>query len=159
MSGKKFTPEIGTTICKLIACGIPVGVAAQSEGIGRRTLYDWRERGKAEGAGPLFDFHEAIERALAQAEASITMNVVSAARDDWKAGAFWLKCRNRELYGEEVTIRHLQKGMQDMLDDVRPHMSDGAFTELLNALAQAMGVAELAPGATALAADDSDRTH
>lgn len=149
MPAKKFTPAIGEAICKLIRHGIPVGVAAQSEGIGRATLYDWREKGRAAGEGVLFEFHEAIERALGTAEVAITMNVITAAADDWKAGAFWLKCRNRELYGDEVTVKHLQQGMQDMLEDVRPHMSASAYAELLNALAQAMGIEQLAAGTAA----------
>ena len=95
-----------------------------------------------------------IEVALAKAEAAITFNVVSAAKKDWKAGAFWLKCRNRELYGDELTInQQVQRGVQDMLDDVLPHMSEAAGAELLHAIGKVMGVervvAEAARGGSA----------
>lgn len=157
----KLTPEISAAICKLVRLGVPIGVAARAEGIAKSTLYDWRERG-ARGEPGFAEFHEQIEDALAKAEAAITMNVVSAAQSDWKAGAFWLKCRNRQLYGDEITItQQVQTGVQQLLDDVSEHMSIGARKELWHAVAKVMGVDALAEGALGgirelTAGDDAD---
>lgn len=153
----KFTPELGQAICAMVRSGVTVGVAASASRIARGTVYDWKSRGDR-GEPEFAEFAVDLEEALASVEVVITKNVIAFSREDWKAGAFWLKARNREVYGEEVTIRHLQKGMQDMLSDVRPHMSDGAYGELLNALAQAMGIESLVGGAEALSGDE-DPTH
>lgn len=110
----KFTPELGLSICRLVMTGVPIGEACRVQGIGRNTLHVWRTAGAA-GRAPFAAFLEEIERAQAQAVASITMHVVKAAQKDWRAGAWWLERRCPELYGTKQTVR-LEKAPADMSD-------------------------------------------
>ena len=150
----KFTPELGAEICARVRGGSPIAIAAQSCGVGRSTLYDWRDR-----PGELFEaFRAELERSAAICEQQITANLVRASRKDWKAGAFWLKCRNRELYGDEITItQQVQRATEDLFDRMQPHMSEAAFNEMLYAAGQVMGVAGVVAREVSLGGRDLER--
>lgn len=111
----KLTPEIGERLAKLIGVGIPMATACRAEGITKRTLKNWRNRGLA-GEAPYDAFWEQIDRALAKAEAAITMNVIQAAKTDWRAGAWWLERRRPKTYGNKQTVR-LEKPPAEMTDE------------------------------------------
>lgn len=100
-----YTPELGEQLCKLVGLGVPISIACKAEGIGKRTLYRWREQGKA-GREPYRGFVRKLERALAKPAAAITLHVVRAAQRDWRAGAWWLERRHPKLYGNKQTIKH-----------------------------------------------------
>lgn len=152
----KYDPKKGEEICKLVRLGVPLGAAAQAEGISKTTLYNWRRMGEA-GRAPYRDFVEKIDQALAAAEVSITLNVIRASREDWRAGVWWLERHNPEIE------KKLQAGLQQLLEEVRPHMSESAYEELIRAIAEVMGLADVATepaGATkALVAQTTDTTH
>lgn len=144
MGAPKFTPELGKAIAELVRQGVPVGTAARAKRVGKATVYDWRARGQ-KGEQPYANFLEELETAMGEVEIEITENVIKAAAEDWKAGAFWLKCRNPEVYGDEIKItQQVQRGVEESFDAMRPHMSDGAYLEMLHAYAKVMGVEGLA---------------
>lgn len=143
----KFDPKTGLAIAKLVSLGVPLEAAAQAEGISKSTLYNWRRAGEA-GRAPFRQFSEDLDKALAAAEVSITLNVVRASRDDWRAGAWWLERRNPALE------QKLQSALQQFIEELRPNMSEAAYAELIQAIAKVMGVTELgAESAAALVAD------
>jgi hypothetical protein len=109
-----YTAELGEQLCKLVGLGVPIGVACRAEGIGKRTLYRWREFGAA-GREPYVGFVRKLNRSLAKAEAAITLHVVRAAQRDWRAGAWWLERRHPQRYGAKQTLR-LEKGPGEMSD-------------------------------------------
>lgn len=60
----KLSPTLQTTICELVARGVPSEDAAVSVGISRRTFFKWLERGQA--GEPLYaEFQLAIDEAFA----------------------------------------------------------------------------------------------
>jgi hypothetical protein len=87
-----YTRAIGRAICQRVAAGMPITLACRQEGIGRRTLYDWRAAGRR-GRAPYAAFAAELDRAEARAEAAITLRIVQAARRDWRAGAWYLERR------------------------------------------------------------------
>ncbi len=151
----KFTPEIGANICKLVRVGIPVGVAARVEGIAKSTLYEWKDRGEA--GDPIFvDFAAQLEKALGECEVAITLNVIKLSKEDWRAGAFWLKCRNPEQYGDRLEItQQVQRNAEETFDAMRPHMSDAAYLEMLHAFAKVTGLEGVGDRATGRAEESS----
>lgn len=154
----KFTPELGAAICKIVRAGVPVGVAAARKRIAKTTLYDWRKRGE-QGEEPFAAFAADIEAAQAECEEKITYNVIAASKEDWKAGAFYLKCRHPEIYGDKIEVtQQVRRGVEEMFDAFRPHMSDPAYLEMLHAFEKVMGVEGLAQR-SAGAGDESEERH
>lgn len=93
---------------------MPIAVACRQEGLGKRTLYDWRARGKT-GEQPYAGFVNDLEHALARSEAAVVQTVVAAVADDWKAGAWWLERRFAARYGQRHHLK-VEKAPGEMSD-------------------------------------------
>lgn len=150
----KYNRKKAEAICKLVSLGVPIPAAAASEGICKSTLYNWRAAGER-GEKPFDQFLHQLEVALGKAEAAITLNVVKLSRDDWKAGAWWLERHNPDQ------DQKLQAALQALIEEVRPLMSETAYAELIQAIAQLMGLSEPVAGvgetpAGALVADTAE---
>lgn len=96
----KYTVKAGDAICKLIEYGVTIEAAAESEGVSRQTIYNWRDAGRAGTSKAMVQFAAQLERALAAAETRLTLNVINRAKDDWRAGAWWLERRRPDVYGD-----------------------------------------------------------
>lgn len=96
----KYTVKAGDAICKLIEYGVTIEAAAESEGVSRKTIYNWRDAGRAGTSKAMVRFAAQLERALAAAETRLTLNVINRAKDDWRAGAWWLERRRPDVYGD-----------------------------------------------------------
>jgi hypothetical protein len=110
----KYTPALGAQLCKLVSLGVAMTAACKAEGIGRKTLYRWREYG-AQGREPYRSFVRDLNRSLAKAETAITLHVVRAAQRDWRAGAWWLERRAPDRYGPKQTVR-LEKPLTELTE-------------------------------------------
>src|SRR6266566_5013569 len=75
-------------ICGLLSQGSAIKSACIICGLGERTFYDWREKGKA-GEGPFARFFAAVTRARETHKADLIERIVAATKADWKA-ASWL---------------------------------------------------------------------
>ena len=72
----KLNAKLQTSICELIAGGVPSEDAAVSVGIARRTFFEWLERGRA--GDPLYaDFQLAVDEAFAVFHAATVGQAVS----------------------------------------------------------------------------------
>lgn len=141
MSGRptKYTPAIGKRICELVAAGVSVEGAAASQGIGKRTVYDWRERGQADDADEsLAKFALDLEKAMGDIEARLTMNVTARAKADWRAGAWWLERRRPEVYGDQAALdRKLHAEYLRMLDAAKRTLDPDSYKAFVAAVAAA----------------------
>jgi hypothetical protein len=133
----KYTPAIGQQICKLVAAGVSVEAAAQSQGIGKRTVYDWKERGQADNAAePYASFALDLEKAMGDIEARLTMSVTAKAKADWRAGAWWLERRRPEVYGDQAALdRKLHAEYVRMLDAAKRTLDPDRYKAFVAALA------------------------
>lgn len=139
MAGRptKYTRTIGEQICKLVAAGVSVEAAAQSQGIGKRTVYDWRERGEA-GDALYAGFAVELEKAMGDIEARLTMSVTAKAKADWRAGAWWLERRRPEVYGDQAALnRKLHAEYVRMLDAAKRTLDPDRYKAFAAALAAA----------------------
>jgi hypothetical protein len=104
----KLTEELMVSLCKTLSIGVDVNTACLREGISRATYYVWRQRGLGgeghEPEEPYAQFVEAVDKAIANAEARMLANVVKAADSDWRAAAWFLERRNREVYGSTQKV-------------------------------------------------------
>lgn len=100
----KLTPALQAAICKLIRVGVHPRTACAAEGIHRATYYEWRKRGE-EGEEPFAAFLDATNCALAAVHGELEQGLVIASRADWRAGAWLLSKRARDVYGDRHAVQ------------------------------------------------------
>jgi hypothetical protein len=93
----KLTPELQKLICTLLQAGNTKKVAAEAAGIAESTFYDWMQTRPA--------FAAAVEKAEAEAEATLVTRVAKAAASSWRAAAWLLERRNPDEWGAVNTRR------------------------------------------------------
>src|SRR2546425_7325742 len=92
------TPSVTRRICRAVAQGVPVEIAARQQGIALDTLARWMERGQ-KGRGKYRDFAAAVDKAEAQAIADYTVLIRKAARRGKSNAAFrWLSSRAPQFF-------------------------------------------------------------
>lgn len=72
----KLTPKVQKAIVDLIKAGDRPEVAAGVHGVGRRTFFDWMDRGKANPEAPEGGFRTAVLRAVDVAESDLRSRVL-----------------------------------------------------------------------------------
>ena len=88
----KLTPTVMAKIVELLRAGSYRDVAAKSAGVTRSTLNLWFSRGSQAKSGIYREFVDAVERAMADAEARAVAQIAKAAAGgDWKASAWYLE--------------------------------------------------------------------
>ena len=80
--------QLQNRVCKLLKQGSSIKSSCFICGIGERTFYDWRDKGRA-GEEPFAGFFSAVTRAREEHKANLIQRIVAAAKADWKA-ASWL---------------------------------------------------------------------
>lgn len=99
----KLTDDTRDTLARVIGAGGTYALAATVAGISERTLYAWLERGdparrRARDA-PHRDLRAAIDRARAQRESDLVLQMTRAAqRGSWRAAAWLLERRHPERW-------------------------------------------------------------
>jgi transposase len=96
----KLTPELQDDLVVLLAAGSPVGLAARTVGVSRRSVVRWLggrglrehvERARADGP----------EHSDAVAEARLVTLIARAASTDWTAAAFLLERQHPERWSRD----------------------------------------------------------
>jgi hypothetical protein len=83
-----LTRALQTEICKLLQQGSSIKSSCFICGVGERTFYDWRDKGRR-SEEPFARFFSAVTRAREEHKAKLIQRIVAAAKADWKA-ASWL---------------------------------------------------------------------
>lgn len=110
-----LTPERIRSITDILAAGNTMEIAAQGSGIAPATLYGWLARGRAErerltehrvtkpkpSEARFLSFLEAVEKARADAEATLVGYILAAASEPktWQAAAWLLERRDPQRWG------------------------------------------------------------
>jgi hypothetical protein len=92
----KLTDELRVAVERDLAAGVPVAVAAQSAGVGRRTLHRWLDRGLVvrRGLAAAAEPGPTLDERLDQAEEPLVAIIVAAAkRGSWQAALALLERR------------------------------------------------------------------
>lgn len=137
----KLTEELSKSICNAIIVGNYVETAAALFDISKVTLYKWLKRGNRQKSGIYRDFVNAVQRAMAQAEArdlQVIDRVAAGTREktgpdgqpqlvkvepNWKAAAWRLERKHSERWGRREQV-------QAVAPEERG--TDGAHGEILN---------------------------
>jgi transposase len=113
MRPTKLNPALQKKIVDLIKAGNYIETASAVAGISKDTLYNWLKRGARERerletnnrAKPIKDeqafleFSDAVEQAMAEAEARDVMIIANASKNDWKASAWRLERKYPNKWG------------------------------------------------------------
>jgi hypothetical protein len=104
MAGRptKLTPEVQKKIVDAIRAGNYMETAAAYAGISKDTFYRWLRRGARARNGIYKNFHDAVEKALAESEVRDVMIIANAAATDWKAAAWRLERKFPERWGKKT---------------------------------------------------------
>ena len=111
----KLTPQVQSTICKLIKSGNYIKTACHAVGIREATYLNWLSWGEQQGKGLYFEFFVAVKRAEAQA---ITRNVAiiqKASHDTWQAAAWWLERKFPQEWGKKERHELTGEGGQPLV--------------------------------------------
>lgn len=110
----KLTPEIAARIAKAVACGNYPEVAAESEGIDKRTFYRWMEQGARDEAGPFQQFRQSITQARARAERKMVRIVRRAAPSDPQSAQWYLERSASDRWGRRDKVQ-IENAVRDEL--------------------------------------------
>jgi transposase len=118
MRPTKLNDLLQKRIIELIRAGNYIETASACVGINKSTLYDWLKRGSREAdrleANPkakprkeeeiYLQFSNAVEIAMAEAEARDVMIIANASKSDWKASAWRLERKYPNKWGRHEHI-------------------------------------------------------
>jgi len=99
----------------VLADAQPIVAAAIHAGVSERTFHRWLERGRKDGADPVYQELAAnVQYALALAETNHLKNINDASfgrgpfdgKPQWTASAWWLERHKPDKYGRKTTTKH-----------------------------------------------------
>lgn len=100
----KLTAELQAKICDAIRMGNYMETAAAFAGISKDTFYRWLKKGARARSGIYREFHDAVHKALAEAEVRDVAIIANAAKESWQAAAWRLERRHPERWGKKERI-------------------------------------------------------
>lgn len=98
----KLDPESQARIIQAVSAGALLRDAAAAGGVSYRSLASWLARGRKATNGPFRQFFQALKAAEAEVAARMCAAIVAAAKDDWRASAFWLERRRPKEFGRRT---------------------------------------------------------
>ena len=101
---RKLTKPLITKICKSVEKGVTFQTACLKTGISKSSFYKWQALGRKEEKGIYKDFVDALDAAMARAEARVSESVfeVSTVKQDGRVAMEWLRRRNPEEWNIPV---------------------------------------------------------
>ncbi len=129
----KLNIDTHNKIISVIRAGNYIETAAACAGINKSTLYDWLKRGEREkqrvaqnprykirkSEKPYVEFSNAVEKALAEAEARGVMLISNAAKTQWQAAAWMLERKFPDRWGRKrLDIEHSGEIGVKIVDDI-----------------------------------------
>lgn len=145
-----LSKDLVDSIAEVVRAGAFYEEAALTVGIGRSTLYKWREEGEADiehGKATLAAyFVDALTRASAEAEQAAAQAILSARYTDWRAAAWYLERRNPGRWGRRDHVEH--SGAVKTGEPILVEAPDDAAAEVAAILARAGAVDAKPPAKT-----------
>jgi CubicO group peptidase (beta-lactamase class C family) len=89
----KLTPETQERICSAVRAGNYFEAAAAYAGVTYSSLRSWLKRGKRSRRGKFFEFFKAVEKAQADAEATVVAQWRQQIPENWQAARDFLARR------------------------------------------------------------------
>lgn len=106
------TPEVTERICAALSDGNYIETAAECGGVAANTVYEWIARG-ARGEQPFAKFRDAVQRAEAEAEATLVAQWKAQVPANWQAARDLLARRHPARWAETHKVLALVQGEID----------------------------------------------
>lgn len=158
----KLTAETSMSIVDSIRSGMYLKHAAMRAGVHPHTVANWMGKGRDAKTGLHRDFFDAVTRARADAIARNVALIQVAARNDWRAAAWWLKTTLPDLFGDHEALRS-RADADELVRDAGDRSNDVPVDEVAHAAAvyavleqAGMDVRALVAGTLEPEADDDD---
>lgn len=147
-----LTPDLHARIVKAIAAGNYPEVAAESEGIAKRTFYRWMEQGARDDGAEIYrQFRQAVTRARARAERKMVRIVRTAAITEPQSAQWYLERSAADRWGrrDKVTVENaVRDELTQALAKLEAALSPEEYTRVLSILADDGAGAGAAAGAS-----------
>jgi len=131
----KLTDAVEQKLLEAIKAGNYRRVAAHYAGVSIRTFQAWVERGKAAPGSRHGSFLQRVLEAEGQAEIEATGCIAKAAKEDWRAAAWYLERKHPERWARKDQVAvGLGAGGATAADGARPK---GAFSLTLQVVREA----------------------
>lgn len=117
----KLTPAVHASIVDSLRVGAYIETAAAAAGVSASTVHAWLRRAEDhpdDCGSPFLEFHEAVERARAEAELDAIRIIREAAPRSWQAAAWYLERSHPKRWGRQAPAPS-----QLMASDGRPAVS------------------------------------
>jgi len=99
----KLTPEVHEMVVAAIRAGNYMETAAAFAGVHKATLYTWLKRGTNTKKSTVYSrFHDAIKKALAEAEVRDIQTILAAAETQWQAAAWHRERMSPNKWGRVI---------------------------------------------------------
>ena len=103
MVKSKLTDPLCDEICNDIKAGVPIEHAAISNGISKKTFYNWYNKGEKARSGKFRKFYDKVTEAKSVAVTLRARRVYKAGETSWQADAWWLERVDPENFGRKDT--------------------------------------------------------
>lgn len=116
----KLDAKVADTIITAVRAGSYLETAAALAGIDKATLFRWLKEGARRGEGPLTEFCNAVQKAMADAElCDLTVITKAAEAGTWQAAAWRLERKHPDRYAlpRRMTVE-VRKAVDDELEAV-----------------------------------------
>src|SRR3954463_5396786 len=94
----KLTTELQEQILRGLRLGNFIATMCSFLTLDKSTFYEWIKRGEREQEGIYTDFKMAVDKAQAEAEAKLLMQISNSATSDWMASAWKLERKYASRY-------------------------------------------------------------
>ena len=134
-----LTEEMHAAIVARIEGGLTGELAAECEGLDRRTYYRWMERGAADPESRFGRFLHDVTQARAKARAVVLDEIRQAVTagqtpmPDWRARAWYLERTSRDDFGAQVEIR-VERELERFIERLRTALDPATFDRVLTVL-------------------------
>jgi len=134
VSRPKLEPTVTQKIVDLVRAGNYLEVAAIAANVHRTTVHRWLRLGREQRRGKYRRFLDAVEKALADAEARDVALIAKAASEDWRAAAWRLERKAPRRYGLRVQSS-VQEELEGVLDRLQRGLEPAVFEKVLELMA------------------------
>lgn len=138
----KLTRDLESRLLHLVRYGVPLEVACHGAGVEGRTIRIWRRRA-AEGDKRFAEVCMKIDKARAEVQANMLVQIRAHGKKDWRALAWVLERAFGEHFGFKARMSMtLDAELEKMLNVAEQVLGRSAATKLLEALTAEGGESE-----------------
>lgn len=126
----KFNENVKERLLYALSTGNAIEPSCVYAGIDYTTYRKWMQRGEKEGKGVFFEFYEAVNVMIAEAEINLIGKLNNS--PDWKASAWILERRHSERWSASHKIKvEVEKQLEAAVDVLKGKLPPEIYEQVL----------------------------